>query len=149
MSNRALLNLLRGGMGDFHVGASGASSAASAGPVRFGGERRDHTDHVATHYTFSSSMHTNDKHDYSQQKNREMTSKKKRSEMSKDDGGSTTGDNSSSDEEEGPKKKKKGLYRRGEDADGDGKTGEGKGPKGKGFWADKNNNKKPDGFEKK
>lgn len=105
MSNRPLLNLMRGGMSDFHVGRG---SAGPAGPVRFAGERRDR---VVTHYTFAAhAMHEDGKHDYSKKENREMKSKKR----SKDDGGSTTGDESASDTE-GAKKKR--IYRRGEDAD--------------------------------
>ena len=134
--NKSLLNLMRGGMSDFHVSGGGPGSG---GPVRFAGERRDRE---VYHYTFAASAVNDDKHDYSKKENREMKSKKR----SKDDGGSTTGDESSSDEE-GAKGKKR-IYRRGEDADGDGKTGEGKGKKQKGFWEDKNKNKKPDGFEK-
>jgi hypothetical protein len=138
MSNRSLLNLMRGGMSDFHVGRG---SARDDGPVRFAGERRDR---VVTQYTFAAhAMHEDGKHDYSKKENREMKSKKR----SKDDGGSTTGDESASDTE-GPKKKKGSpIHAKGSDADGDGKTGEGKGKKMD--WSDKNNNDIPDGIEKK
>jgi hypothetical protein len=136
MSNRALLNLMRGGISDFHVGRG---SARDDGATRFAGERRDR---VVTHYTFAAqAMHEDGKHDYSKKENREVKSKKR----PKDDDGSTSGDESASDTE-GPKKKKR-IYRRGEDADGDGKTGEGKGKKMD--WSDKNRNGKPDGMEKK
>jgi hypothetical protein len=118
MSNRPLLNMVRGGLRDFHVGADRADRAdRDAGLVRFGGERRDR---VAAHYTFSMHATREDKHDYSKKENREVTSKKR----SKDGDGSTTGDESGSDDE-GSKKKPTRLYKRGEDAD----TGEGKGPK--------------------
>jgi hypothetical protein len=108
MSNRSLLNLMRGGMSDFHVGRG---SARDDGPVRFAGERRDR---VVTHYTFAAhAMHEDGKHDYSKKENREMKSKKR----SKDDGGSTTGDESESDTE-GPKKKKGSpIHAKGSDAD--------------------------------
>jgi hypothetical protein len=106
MSNRALLNLMRGGISDFHVGRG---SARDDGATRFAGERRDR---VVTHYTFAAqAMHEDGKHDYSKKENREVKSKKR----PKDDDGSTSGDESASDTE-GPKKKKR-IYRRGEDAD--------------------------------
>lgn len=56
-------------------------------------------------------------------------------------------DSDSSDDEGGGAKGKKRIYKKGEDADGDGKTGEGKGEKPD--FKDADNNGKPDFMEKK
>ena len=124
MSNPALNRLLRGGgLTEFHVVAAGRRNQPSA--PTFNGER----------FEFSAKTEYKKEHEFQKKENREEKHKKE-------------DDHSDDDSSDGPaKKKKKGIYAKGEDADGDGKTGEGK-EKITDF-SDKNGNGKPDAFEKK
>ena len=113
MSNPALLRMLRSGATtDMHVSRDSASAVAQRGNphVLFSGE--------TYHGRFSMDKKKDadgyrKSHAFEKQDNREAKKKK-------DD------DSDSDSEDEGPPSKKKRIYKKGEDADGDGKTGEGK-----------------------
>lgn len=130
MSNPALLALARRnlGGGDVHLGRS--TTSYGTGLVFARSNASAYTEHKPG---MDHSMHKKDA-------KKDSSPKKKR--KAEDDGSGSESD----DDESGPKKKK-GIFKKGEDADGDGKTGEGKNKKMD--WKDRNKNDKPDGFEKK
>ena len=138
MSNRGLDRLLRsGGLTDFHVGRDAAAAVSRRG--------NPHTMFSGETYRGRFSMNKakdaegyKKEHAFEKKENREGKSEKRK--KSDDDSGSE------SDGEGGGGGGKKRIYKKGEDADGDGKTNE---TKKVTDFSDKNKNGKPDAFEKK